>query len=308
MHSRYKDIDSVVLENTIYRVEVLPNPGGKMVSLKDKRWDFEFFVQKLWPNYKIGSFAGSYVEAECSGFDDMFPTIDACEYEDFPWKGIVLADHGEVWSLPWEVIAQNEQTLKLSVHGVRFPYILEKTITLSEDGVRIDYVLVNPTPFDFDYLWGGHMMINVEEGMKVVLPEDYQTAVSVFSNGVSKFGDTHKWPWLKGKDGKPYRGDIVRDKAAQGFEKYYFTDRVRKGTCLLEYPDGQKRLRVSYSVDTVPYLGILMNEDGWDGLYNIFVEPCSVCFDRPDTARKHGQRSTCPKFGEVEWNMTLSFQ
>ena len=308
MQSKYKDINSIVLENDIYRVEILPNPGGKMVSLQDKQCEYEFFVQKPWANYKSGSFGGSYVEAECSGFDDMFPTIDECEYEDFPWKGIVLADHGEVWSLPWKVVSHDEQMLKLSVQGIRIPYILEKTIVLTEQGVRLDYVLSNPTPFDFDYLWGGHMMINVEEGMKVVLPEDYKTAVTVFSNGVSKFGDTHNWPLLKDKNGELYRGDIVRNKTAQGFEKYYFTDQVGTGSCLLEYPDGRKRLRVSYSVDTVPYLGILMNEDGWDGLYNIFVEPCSICFDRPDVARQHGQRSTCPKFGEVKWNMMLSFQ
>jgi hypothetical protein len=89
---------------------------------------------------------------------------------------------------------------------------------------------------------------------------------------VSKFGDIHRWPWLKDKNGEPYRGDIVRNISAQGFEKFYFTDYVRNGDCLLEYPDGKKRLRISYSVDTVPYLGILMNEDGWDGLYNIDIQ------------------------------------
>lgn len=308
MRSKYKGVDSVVLENKTYRVEILPDPGGKMVSLIDRKNDYEFFVQKEWSEYRKGAFAGSYVEAECSGFDDMFPTIDECQYENEPWKGTVLADHGEVWSLPWQILAENEQSLKLSVHGIRFPYILEKQIALTDTGVRLDYVLSNPTPFDFDYLWGGHMMINVEEGMKVVLPDDFKTAVSVFSNGVSKFGDTHVWPHLRGKNGESYRGDIVRNKSAQGFEKYYFTDKVKEGNCLLEYPDGKKRLRISWSVDTVPYLGILMNENAWDGLYNIFVEPCSVCFDRPDVARQQGQRSVCPKFGEVRWNMTLSWQ
>ena len=308
MRSKYKGVDSVVLENDTYRVEFLPDSGGKMVSLIDRKNDYEFLVQKDWPDYRKGTFAGSYVEAECSGFDDMFPTIDECEYENEPWKGIMLADHGEVWSLPWRVLAEDERSLKLSVHGIRFPYILEKQIVLSDDGVCLDYELSNPTPFDFDYLWGGHMMINVEEGMKVVLPDDFKTAVSVLSNGVAEYGDTYTWPWLKDKNGDDYRGDIVRNKSAGGFEKYYFIDKVREGTCLLEYPDGRKHLRISWSVDTVPYLGILMNEDGWDGLYNIFIEPCSIGFDRPDVARQRGQRSTCPKFGKVRWKMAISWQ
>jgi hypothetical protein len=61
------------------------------------------------------------VAGECSGMDDMFPTIDAYFYDRYPWAGTKLADHGEVWSLPWATTVEGDR-LHFVVHGVRFGF------------------------------------------------------------------------------------------------------------------------------------------------------------------------------------------
>ncbi|MEQ8925870.1 MAG: DUF5107 domain-containing protein, partial [Fulvivirga sp.] len=76
--SKYKDKDSLVLENKMIRAEVLPNPGGKVASFINKETGYEYMLQRPNKNYKDQSFGGSYIDGECSGFDDMFPTIDEC--------------------------------------------------------------------------------------------------------------------------------------------------------------------------------------------------------------------------------------
>src|SRR5436190_9722403 len=119
--SAYKNKKSIVLENDRIRAEFIPDPGGKMVSFIDKVSGYEFMVQRPGEIYRDQPFDGNYIDGECSGYDDMFPTIDACAYELDPWKGIAMADHGEVWSLPWEP-AITEDSLELSVTGMRFPY------------------------------------------------------------------------------------------------------------------------------------------------------------------------------------------
>src|SRR5665647_2081895 len=103
MYSRYKNKDSVVLESTRIRAEFIPDPGGKMVSLINKETGYEYLVQRKNEIYSDQPFDGVFVKGECSGFDDMFPTIDVCSYENEPWKGVKMADHGEVLSLPWAV-------------------------------------------------------------------------------------------------------------------------------------------------------------------------------------------------------------
>jgi len=305
--SCYKNKPCIVLENDAFCAKFLPDPGGKMASLVCKRTGFEYLVQRPQPKYRDQPFGGVYVDGECSGFDDMFPTIDACACENNPWQGVELADHGEVWSLPWEIIAAEPSCLTMSVHGIRFPYLLEKKIALTESGSLCwDYALTNLSPFDLDYLWAGHLMINLEEGARVSVPDDCREMVTILSNSGLQFGDVHQWPWLKDKNGTMYRADIVRNRDVRGFEKYYFTNPLKQGWCAIEYPMQQKRFRISFSTDTVPYLGILMNEEGWDGLYNIIVEPCSVCYDRPDVARQHGQRSVVRGKSRIHWTMEIT--
>ncbi|MCX6225550.1 MAG: hypothetical protein NTV01_12505 [Bacteroidia bacterium] len=304
--SSYKNKKSIVLESPKMRAEFIPDPGGKLASLINKETGYEYLVQRKNPIYRDQPFGGLFVDAECSGFDDMFPTIDTCNYENEPWKGVEMADHGEVWSLPWEYSA-DKISLHLSVHGVRFSYKLEKTICFSnENSLRIDYTLKNYSPFDFEFLWAGHLMINLEEGTQLNVPEDCKQAVTVLTNGQRAFGDINNWPLFRDNIGNTHRADLSGPKSIGRFEKYYFNNRLKDGWCELRYPDNKNKLKVSFPVNMVPYLGILMNEGGWDGLYNIIIEPCTVCYDRPDVAKKYGQVSKIEALGIYRWHIGIT--
>jgi hypothetical protein len=300
-HSNYKNKTSILLESKKLRAEFLPNPGGKLASLINKETGYEFFVQRDSKTYRDQPFDGVFVDGECSGYDDMFPTIDICNYENEPWKGVKMADHGEVWSLPWDFKTDNN-SLHMSVNGVRFPYRFEKNVYfINESTIRSEYTLTNNSSSEFEFLWAGHMMINLQEGTKVLVPDDCKQVTTILTTGKGKFGDIHNWPYLKDKEGNSYRADISRPKEAKGFEKYYFNNKLKNGWCELVYPDNKNKLKISFPVETVPYLGLLMNEDGWDNLYNIIVEPCTICYDRPDVAKKYGQVSKVKPLGTYSW-------
>ncbi|MFH0760197.1 MAG: DUF5107 domain-containing protein [Bacteroidota bacterium] len=303
--SSYKNKKSIVLENARIRAEFIPDPGGKLASLINKETGYEYLVQRKHEQYREQPFGGVFVDAECSGYDDMFPTIDTCKCENEPWKDVEMADHGEVWSLPWEYSMDN-LALRMSVHGVRFPYRLGKHIFFSsENSLRIEYTLENFSPFDFDFLWAGHLMINLEEGTKLQLPEDCKEAVTVLSNGPRAFGDISHWPHFRDKNGSMYDASVSGPKEAGRFEKCYFVNKLKEGWCKLLYPDNKTELEVSFPAEKVHYLGILMNEMGWDNLYNIIVEPCSICYDRPDVARKYGQISKIGAFETLQWHIGI---
>lgn len=301
MNGRYKNKNSIVLDNGHIRAEFLPDPGGKLVSFINRKTGFEFLVQRPHHIYRDQPFGGSYVEGECSGFDDMFPTIDECVCDQDPWRGIKMADHGEVWSLPWDYHYE-QGVLRMSVRGVRFPYKMEKAIEFAgENTLRINYRLLNESDNDFDFLWAGHFMINMQEGCRIVVPKDCSKAVSILTNGPRSYGQVVDWPMFTDNDGNLYRADISRSPDSKGFEKYYFQNRLTDGWCRFEYPGDKEKIEIRFPVATVPYLGILMNENGWDGLYNVFIEPCTVCYDRPDRAKEHGQVSTVKASDEYRW-------
>src|SRR5688572_3901321 len=121
MHSYYKNKESIVIESEALRAEFLADPGAKLVSLINKQAGYEYLVQREDKIYRDQPFGGDYIKGECSGYDDMFPTIDKCDYENEPWKGVEMVDHGEVWSLPWRFV-QTNGVLEFLVQGIHFPY------------------------------------------------------------------------------------------------------------------------------------------------------------------------------------------
>ncbi len=305
--SRYKDQPAASIESATIRAQFLPGSGAKLASLLYKPRGFELMVQAAGPKYLLQPFDGEYTAGECSGFDDMFPTIDAFYYDRYPWLGVRMADHGEVWSLPWRLQVGADR-LDFVVFGVRFPYRLEKRVSFAADSsLRLDYRLTNLSPFDLDCLWAAHMMINLEEDVELVLPEGVESVVGTFdvTGRFGAYGDTFAWPKATLPDGT--RRDLrwLRPRSAADEYKYYVKDALPAGTCALRYHRSDFTLSLGFPVGRVPYLGVLPNEGGWRDHYNVFLEPCTAPFDRPDAARYRGQLTPLQGLSTVEWHLSI---
>jgi hypothetical protein len=304
----YKDQPAVTIETGQVSAQFLPGVGAKLASLVYKPHDFELLVQRPDPIYRMQSFDGDYVAGECSGLDDMFPTIDTCFYDRYPWDGVKMADHGEVWSLAWDH-AIHDDRVHFGTYGVRFPYQLDKWVSFTAENIlRLDYRLTNRSAFDFDFLWAAHMMINLEEGVELVLPSGVKTIAHTFSMNApfGQYGTEYDWPVARLADGSPYDLRWMRPKTARQAYKYYLKGRLLEGWCGLRYPRSNFSLALSFPVSQVPYLGVLPNEGGWQDLYNIFLEPCTATFDRPDVARYREENSTIQAHSVLEWHLNIS--
>ena len=307
--SRYKDVNAVTLESGALKVQFLPEFGGKMASLICKKTGREFLAQAQNTEYKKLKYDGDYCAAECSGFDDMFPSIDRVFYNSYPWKGVEIPDHGEVCGLPWEYSIE-DNGLSMGVYGVRFPYKLEKRVRFESDSVLdINYKVTNLSGFDMDFLWAAHAMINVEEGGEILVPyKGQQDATCVFSwdKGFGKYGQKMTWPEARRTDGSFQKLNFTSPRNEKGNNyKYYFDGKAPEGGCSYQYKDGTT-LTLSVPPKKVPYLGIWVNEGSFKGYHNIGLEPCTGSYDRPDLARLHAKNSVLRAKSEYTW--FLKFQ
>ncbi len=146
-------------------------------SIIYKPLSYELLWQNPGREYKKTRYGDSYLIGELSGFDEMFPTISQCRYEDYPWAGIEIPDHGEVWSIPWDYTIEKDH-VTLRVEGVRFPYTLNKTIHLDGAELRIQYQAVNHSGFDFDFIWAAHPLFNTSGDMEITVPKDMTRIVN----------------------------------------------------------------------------------------------------------------------------------
>ena len=305
--SRYKDQETLTMESEKIAVKFLPSIGAKMCSLVYKPLGFELLIQSPGSQYLVQPYDGSYVGAECSGFDDMFPSIDICHYETYPWQGVKIPDHGEVWSIPWEQTIQGDQ-VTFATHGVRFPYRLEKTVRFATaESLRIDYRLTNLSPFDFDFMWAAHAMFNLEEGAELTLPAGVEKIVSILSpsRALGGYGDEFPWPAFRLPDGRQRDLRFMRPETSREFEKYFVKGKMPEGWCALKYHQSNITLGLSFPVEKVPYFAALSNEGGWRDMYGIFIEPATASYDRLDVARMHNEYSTVKARSTYEWYLTI---
>jgi hypothetical protein len=293
---KYKGRDAVVIETQLLKATLLPLDGAKMASLVDKRCGKELLATKSGEEYRVLTFDGSYVDSECSAFDDMFPTIDPYAPEGGRYKGVIYPDHGEACRIPYD-INLTDSTATFTARSRLFDVSFKKTVTACDDGsIRIDYAYENEADEPFCFIWAGHVMLAGEDGMVLHTPfdNDAQTAMMFVTQG--------------------YDADTLPRDRLMGFEpgtgaayKFYYLDKMSKGYFGVSYADG-RRLDFTFDESKLPYLGVWLNNGEFQGIYNIAPEPCTAPFDAPHKAAERGYASSIEAKGKFEFSINITLK
>jgi hypothetical protein len=238
----------------------------------------------------------------------MFPTISRCFYETEPWAGTEMPDHGEVWSVPWKYKIDGD-TLLLRVRGVRFPYILEKRVHLEHESVVFDYRAENLSFWDLECIWAAHPLFNAVPGMELTVPQGMKKIVnSVPGKRLGPYGGMYDFPKAKLSGGTLFDLSKVPKNNESDYQKYWFLGKVTEGWCNLYNPEQELNIGLVWPDDTVSYLGIWINEGGWEGQYNVAPEPATGAMDRVDSARMWGMNNVLPAGRMQEWRLILALR
>lgn len=287
VRTTYKDRPAYLVRGGRLSALFLPEDGGKMASLTDGAR--EYLAQAPGETYLRLFPDSDYVSCECSGFDDMFPTIDPYTPSEGMCAGIPYPDHGEVCRYPQET-ACGENSLSFVFRSRRFPVVFSKNVSVSENGaLAIDYTLDNRGNGDYPYLWAAHCMLAASADAQIVLPYGADAEVRpMFGALLSR---THTQPYSP--EGESY--------------KFYFTQPAAQGYCGYRYAGG-RTLMLRYPPEIVRYLGIWINNGSFKGMYNIALEPCTAPYDRPDAAQAAACGSVIPAGESVRFRLTIDLE
>lgn len=277
----YKDRPAIELKNDNISALFLPLDGAKLVSLKDKD-GMEFLAQRNGEKYRRLGIDTSYIEAECSAFDDMFPAIDPCII-----NGMEYLDHGEV--------ARREHKVEVTENLVRFTCELEKlniiykkTAFFENEKLCIKYEIENLNNFDFPYVWAGHIMFKGENGAYAKSSFPYNAPKTIMF-GAPKTQEPHKLPPIGNKQ-----------------YKFYYTDSYAPLKCGIVYPESRKEINIEFCQDIVKYLGIWVNPGDLNNMYNIALEPCTALYDNPVNAQEANTASFIKANEKIEFTMKIT--
>lgn len=269
--AQYKDRPAVRVTAGGLSLLVLPRDGGKIASLTWR--GRELLVTKPGDTYRVLTRDGSYVDSECSGFDDMFPTVDPDTPSAF-WAE--YPDHGECCRLPHRAELLEDRVI-LHADSLLFPIHYEKTVLPRTDGsILLRYRIENRSDREFPFLWAGHMMLRGEPGMQVLTPFPRDTKTEMM------FVDPPVEPAPLPRD------RLLAHEPGSGIAyKFYYSEPMPRGQFGVRYPDGS-RLLFTVDPQKLPYLGIWLNNGTFQGGYSITPEPCSLPFDAPTRAATRG--------------------
>lgn len=274
---------AVFLENERLRAVILPQHGGKVASLYLKHRQFELLFQNPKPFYSPARPYDPFYNFEACGFDDAFPTIDACEVRVGD-KKVLYPDHGEIWSTPFDFRVENNRVVMACAGGI-LPWRYEKILELKEDRLHCSYRITNMGETVFPYLWAFHCLVNYRSDMELVFPGGVEQVENVCdSPALGKAGTVYRFPDDETADGSIRSFGRVPPTLPRSAEKFYVRGRVTQGKCGYRYPSEDVTALVEYDAAKLPYLGFWCTAGGFRGDYNCALEPASAYYDSIPTA------------------------
>ncbi len=303
-------IPAWVLESAILRVIMVPRLGAKIVSLLDRRGDFEWLPGPM-PGRPVRpvAYGAPFAEQDMAGWDEMFPTILACAYPGpGPCHGALLPDHGEAWALPWEVAGAADGELTLTLQGRALPYRLTRSATVSQkDTLTLRYTLENLGDAPMPYMWAAHPQFLAGADCRIVLPPELTEVVNTAGPDVgwgpreTCFG----WPEATAPDGRHVRLDEVGSPALRKGRKFFARPDARPSWAEVRRVESGHWLRLEWDPRETPYLGLWVDEGLVNSVAVVAPEPTTGWYDDLALAWLKREVQIVPAGGVHTWMLVV---
>ena len=284
--NKYLNFDAIVLENDKLKISILPKLGFKVASIFNKEKELEYLFQPTKNEYNEAKHGDNFEKYDTSGIDDCIPTIDVCKYPLN--KKITLPDHGDTWSLEWDILETFDKKAVGNVKLPSLPLQFTKTIDLSENGINIDYKIENLSNQKVYYLWAFHGLLNYDEYTELEFEENLVNYINVQNNEVWNF-DIFKL--------KNFRENHTF--------KYYFTDEIKEGYAIVNHTKEKSKFKISFDPKKLPYMGVWLTTGGFKNEKNLAIEPCNGYYDSLEKAYENDKADYVERNSTNNWNISI---
>lgn len=263
-----------ILRNVALSVEIIPDEGGRIASLKSLHSGMEFLTQSHRSgSYSRPGFDAAFQDGPCAGIEECLPTVGACGSET---GGGRVPDHGDFWQLRWNVTSASSSHLQMFATGFSRTLRFSKELSLDDDSLRVGYRVENTGSAVQSFLYACHPLFAVSDGDLILLPSEIRELRLDYSRG-NRLGSsctTVSWPESEGG----IRLDVAGCPTS-GTAEMFYTPRLSQGLCGLYRKATAQRLDVLFDPERLPYLGLWLCYGGWpdDGSgvrqYAVALEP-----------------------------------
>jgi len=294
-------------------VRVIPQLGCKIVEIYDLENDHEWLWSDKSRPIKAANYGDQYDLYDISGFDECFPNIGISQ--DPKNIGVTLPDHGEIWSLPWDV-TDEVNGVSATVLGKLFDYRFSRKLSLKSNKLAIEYSVSNIGNSELTYMWSAHPLFAIDENMKIEITGNPKMSKEFgFGGRIGPDGDNwygghlseHVWPTVLGVDGR------LSDMSEVSLDKV-LTDKVVldapvDGLVSLKKLSSGRSLTMKFSPLELPFLGICYNFGAWpltgEPATWVALEPTTGKTDRLDECAELDCARVLEPKSNANWSLEI---
>ncbi|MEO0561702.1 MAG: hypothetical protein AAF125_06295 [Chloroflexota bacterium] len=289
------------LETPALRVTIVPELGGKIVSLIDHYSGYEWLFAPQSPPQRP-HYGAVFTDYNPCGWDEMFPTIVECPVPSTPDEN--LPDHGELWSLPWEVVGNSDNAITLRTRGKQpsYPYTLTRQVHLEGDCLRLSYLLDNHADRPLPFLWAAHPLFKGHDHMRIELPPEVQSVVNVMAHPtLGQVGRGMNWPTTSLVPSSVKALNRMGDATLADCRKFYTPPEIAVGKASLVHEGIGRKLTMRWDTQIAPYLGIWVDEGVYTPETTVALEPGSGYYDSLETAIQNERVASVAPGDVIKW-------
>lgn len=282
---------TVHLENDWFQVTILPDVGAKIYDLIWKPAGRNV----LWHNPRIEPQSypveGIFDNYWCGGWDDCFPTCDACVY-----RGEQYPSLGELRSLRWTVDSSDTCSAKLSAYGPISPVRVSKRVTLDSNApvLRLHHSITNIGTKTLDFIWGTHPALNVSSSSVLRIPACTGIVGEASSPMLGIAGRRYPWPFLPVARKEEVDMSRIQPANTGEFCGHYVTD-LQGGWWALEDTETEIGFAMKFPRDVCRVLWLWLTYGGYRGHYHAIIEPwTSMPVSLSDAVQQGTHRTLAP--------------
>lgn len=294
----YKGYPSYCIENEILRVVVIPSHGAHIASLYDKRMSHEWLYQTPDDRFVPSMHGDCFTDGECAGLDEMFPNAAAVTL-----NGIELPDHGEGWTLQYQIASMDNSSICLTADGKSLPYRMEKRIEIYGSTLRTQYRVQNLSESKIPFMFAAHPLFQAEEDAMIETEGDPRSIQILFSEGLPlQEGQICSFPIAKTGHGViDFRKAVAKPDT---YCKYVYPCNKGYGRCSIRNSVLKRTLVVDFDESALPYVGIWLDNGacGKRKQCNVAIEPSThlSVFLTEDNSNH------IPAGGEQQWSISYT--
>jgi len=269
----FNGVQALVLENDRLRVVVLPDLGGKVWQVTDRRVRRDLLWQNPRTTARSVPFGSTYDDVFFGGWDELFPN-------DVPEElvGEAFPDHGELWASAWAWRVEDRGdavsvtlTLDTPISACR----IEKTLTLADGAsdLAVSWRIENRLGRDLPYLWKQHVAVPVDEPAVLGMGARSMYVEGFGNPRAGRGGSSYQWPVLVDDAGERHDMRPTLPGSSRVSEFQYATE-LDAGWCAVTYADGSG-VGLAFDPEVFKSCWTFASYGGWRAHEVLILEPCT---------------------------------